>query len=619
MTVLALTALLLPGLAWWAWLGRRKQDPLVSLAQILGISLSLIALLAQAAFLLHLRFSPFIIGLLLAALAALAVTGLIKRPPQLPVKYRWHLLIGLLLFGGLIALRLYQARERLYQARELLLPAWVDSQHHYLIIRAILENRGLPDTLAPYLPVPFYYHFGFHAAAALFTALSGLPIGAAMLLLGQVLNAAISLSIYALGKALFDDWRPAAAAALLVGFATRMPAYYLSWGRSTLTAGMVLLPLAMAAALHLLQKPRSRRDTRLRDSLTLGVVTAGVLLSHYFASVLLAGFLLLLIPIFLIPRWSAPLTAVLRFAPVPLGTGLGLVLAAPWLLRVARYSPANTGVGVRLPQSFETLFSSDRWDYIRNLLGPVSNHALLIAAAAGLLLALILRQSVGFGLWSLLVGVLALPIGISLGPFRPDHFAIVLFLPAALWVGWLAWTAGYWLGGRLGKRWIPLALLALVVIGWAGWSLPMTRQILNPVTVMATQADLDALDWAAANTPPEARFFINTTYWLGGIHRGVDGGGWLLPYAGRWALVPTVFYSFSPDRDAVQQVRGWGERASTITTCSADFWALAAEAALDHIYIREGVGGMQPEGLAGCDGIRLVYAQEDVYIYAIEY
>jgi len=607
-TFLALTALLLPGLAWWAWLGQRKQDPLVSLAQILGISLSLIALLAEAAFLLRLRFSPVIIGPLLAALAALAVTGLVKRPPQLPGNNRWYLLIGLLLFGGLIAWRLYQARQ-------LLLPAWVDSQHHYLIIRTILENRGLPESLAPYLPVPFYYHYGFHAAAALFTALSGLPIGDAMLLLGQVLNAAISLSIYALGKALFDDWRPAAAAALLAGFATRMPAYYLSWGRSTLTAGMVLLPLAMGAALGLLKKPHSRRDNRPQDALTLGVLTAGVLLSHYFASVLLACFLMLLALVFLVPRWSAPLTALLRFAPVPLGTALGLGLAAPWLLRVARYSPARTGVS--LPQSFETLLSSGRWDYIPNLLGPASNHALLIAAGVGLLLALILRKAGGFGLWSLLIAVLALPIGITLGPFRPDHFAIVLFLPAAVWTGWLFWRAGAWLGKRLGQRWIPLAFLMLVVIGWAGWSFPFSAEIVNPVTVLVTQDDLDGLDWVAANTPPDARFFINTAYWLGGIYRGVDGGGWLLPYTGRWSLVPTVFYSFSPDQADVQQVRSWGEQAGAITTCSADFYALAMEANLDWIYLREGVGSLTAAALAGCEGIQQAYTNGGVSVFTL--
>lgn len=136
--------MLLPGLAGWAWLGRRGRDPMVTLAQIIGISLAAIALLAEWAFTLGFRFSLLGIGLLLTVFAALAVVGFIRRKPQFSKSHLWATLIGLALFGGLIAWRLHQADG-------LLLPNWVDSQHHYLIIRAILEQRGLPETLAPYL------------------------------------------------------------------------------------------------------------------------------------------------------------------------------------------------------------------------------------------------------------------------------------------------------------------------------------------------------------------------------------------------------------------------------------------------------------------------------------
>jgi hypothetical protein len=97
----------------------------------------------------------------------------------------------------------------------------------------------------------------------------------------------------------------------------------------------------------------------------------------------------------------------------------------------------------------------------------------------------------------------------------------------------------------------------------------------------------------------------------------VDGGGWLLPFTGRWALVPTVFYGFSPDADLREQLRDWGEDAGDITTCSDAFWALVEETELDWIYIREGVGSLQPEGLEGCAGIREVYGEDGVWIYRI--
>jgi len=606
-TVLAMIALLLPGLAWWAWLGKRKQDPLVSLAQIFGVSLSAIILLAEAAFILDFAFSWLSVIIVLVLFAALAVMGFAKRGVKFPEKCKFSFWIGLILFGFAIAFRLYQSRN-------LLLPNWVDSQHHYLIVKVILERGGLPETLAPYLSFPFYYHFGFHAVTALFTAVSGLAIGQAILVFGQILNASIGLSIYALGVTLWDDWRPAAAAAFLVGFATRMPAYYLSWGRYTLTVGLVLLPLAIGLSLQVIRPSRRKGDFA-----AMALLTAGVLLSHYFAAILLALFLVLLALVVLVPRFGKLWRALKVFYWVPAGAALGLMLAAPWLWRVAQFSPGSAGVGVNLPESVgAVLEGSGRWDYIWQLLGPASNHWLLLAAGFGVLVGLIRLKMVCFGIWSLLLAALSLPWTFTLRPFRADHFAIVLFLPTALWAGYLFWQAGHWLEKRFGRRWLSSVLTLSLVGAWIAWGLPLSTDIVNPVTVLVTEDDIDALAWVEENTPEDARFYINTAHWQSGMYRNVDGGGWILPYSGRWSLVPTVFYGFSPDADYVRQIRDWGERASTITTCSAAFWEIVDEADLGWVYIREGAGSLQPEGLLGCEGVRVVYNNGSVFVYQFE-
>ncbi len=606
MIALAFAALLLPGLAWWAWLGKRDQDPLISLAKVLGVSIAVISLTAEVFFLLGIRFSLARILLILWVVAAIALAGILRFGIRLPRKYHLHLLIGLILFGMTIAWRLYQARD-------LLLPNWVDSQHHYLIIRVMLEKGGLPGDLSPYLQVPFYYHYGFHAVAAFFTALSGLEIGESMLLLGQVLNAAISLSAYALAKTQWRDWRPAAAGALLVSFATRMPAYYLTWGRYTLTVGMILLPLALVQCFELVRKGSPKRDT-----LTLGILTAGVLLSHYFTAVLLALFMVLLAVVYLAPRWKRIRGAMVDFAGVPVGAGLGLLLAGPWLLRVVRLSVPTPGVGVNLPGSTgEILNGSGSWDYIFQLLGPTSNHWLLLAAVLGLILALVKLKCVSLALWTLILAVMSLPWTFVLRPFRPDHFAIVLFLPVALWAGTLFRQVGSWVGNWLKQGWVAVLLVSVLVVTWIAWSFPMSENIINRSTVLVTEDDLQALDWVRGNTPADARFYINTAHWLSNIHRGVDGGGWLLPYTGRWSLVPTVFYGFSPDKEMNQQLRGWGKSASEISTCSDAFWSLVEEAELGWVYVREGVGSLQPKALEGCEGMELVFSKGSVFIYEI--
>jgi hypothetical protein len=376
---LAFAALLLPGLAWWAWLGERREDPLVSLAQVVGVGMSVVILLTGVGFTLGVEFSRLTIILLLGVFALLALDGLLRKGVRLQRRYWPQVVIGMLVLGASIAWRLYQARD-------LLLPAWVDSQHHYLIIRAILDARGLPHDLSPYLPVPFYYHYGYHALAALFTALSGLPIGEAMLVLGQVLNAAIGLSTYALGKALWRNWRPALAAALLVSFATRMPAYYLSWGRYTLTVGLILLPLAMGVALEI-----ARGKARWGGMATLALLTAGILLSHYFAAVLLAAFLALLVLVRLVQGRRRLPQALMRVSWLINSALAGLLLAAPWLWRVAQYSASRPGIVSNLPESLETVITGEGGNYVWQLLGPTSNHWLLLPAGLGLVMALILR------------------------------------------------------------------------------------------------------------------------------------------------------------------------------------------------------------------------------------
>lgn len=606
MIFLAFAVLLLPGLAWWAWLGKRDQDPLISLTYIISISLSLIAVIAEGAFLLGVSFSAVSIIALVVLFTGLAAAGLFKNKITLPAMYHPHLWVGFALFAFTIALRLYQARE-------LLLPNWVDSQHHYLIVRAILENKGLPENLLPYLVTPFYYHYGFHAVTALFTAVSGLEIGQAMLILGQVLNAVISLSVYTLAKTIWKKWQPAAVAALLVSFVTRMPAYYLSWGRYTLTTGMLLLPVTITLCISLLDKSKKRFAIP-----TLAILVAGVLLTHYLAGLVLGIFILIFTLFTLFSRLQKYGKAIADLWPIITGSLAGLLLALPWLIRLFQFTISRKEIDLVLPVTAQTLFkTADRWAYVWKLLGPLSNTVLLGLAVLGLIIALARRRNLTFAIWSLVLILLTLPWSARLTPFREDHFAIILFFPITIWAGWLIWQTGCWLGKRLDRVWLSAAVSAVMVAMFIVWSYPLSSDIVNPVTVMVTQEDIEALDWVKENTPPDARFYINTAYWLNNTYRGVDGGGWLLPYTGRWAIVPTVFYGYAPDADQVNQIRSFGEIASTISLCSKDFYALVEDVNLSWVYLKQGVGGLQPQSLEGCQGIQKTYQNGKVTIYQI--
>jgi hypothetical protein len=629
----ALIVLALPGAAWLAWLPGGKADFFERLADAVGLSIALTALFGLAAFYLDLSWvGEGVLTWTALALLVVFLLGLLFRLPSrsdVLRPRRWLRLAGSLLgLLLLIALVIW----RLVQARSLTLPAWVDSVHHTLIVRLILERGGLPAALDPYIPVKFSYHYGFHLIAALFSLWSRSLPQETLLWLGQVINALVALSVYRLGKALWQDTRPAVLAALLVGFAFHMPAYYLTWGRYTLLTGLVVLPLAMAAAVQV-----SKGSTRAGDWLRLVLLTAGVALSHITALLLLGLFMALLLTFGLLTR----LAGRRRSRPRPAGKEpelfpeeatahrplldglwqpasaalLGLALAAPWLIRVWEQSGPQANLRVISPLDASQLSYGE---YILYLLGPRHNEILLILAGAGLIAALFKRSARLLAGWALLLALLTLPWGVRLDPFRPDHMAIVLFLPAALLIGDLV-DSGLGLLARLRLAWLRLTLqgvLTLALLALTGWGAWNTRDVLNPVTIFTDAADVEAITWVESNTPKDARFLINTALWMGSIYRGVDGGYWLQPAAGRDTLLPPVFYAYG-SKEYVEKINNWAERASRLTACDADFWSLVEEAGATFLYVHQGQGNLQPDSLVNCPGLVPVYRRDGVYIYEI--
>lgn len=593
---LAFVALLLPGLAWWLWLGDRRKDGAQALAEIVAISASFIMLGTLGFYTVRLKVTPLLLGIALGLCFGIALAGLIRRGKGAFNKTWLFALLGLAVAMA----------WRFWQARELVLPNWVDSQHHVLIVKKMIEFGGLPSTLEPYLPGPFYYHFGFHAVTALFSVLSGLDPAASVLVLGQAISACVGLSVYALAKQLGKDWRMGLLAAVFVTFATKLPGYYLTWGRYTLLIGAMLLPVAIAEAIHAWEN-----HDRWWKLAGLSLLTAGTLLSHYFTAFLFVLFLAALGAQWLLETLRRKSADWRLIASLAISALVGLVLASRWYYRIFVYSSAASRPVFRVMEA-ESL--KNAWDYLYYLIGPISGYVLIGLGLVGLLWSVFKTKKVHFQLWALLIMFFALPTGLRLMNFRYDYFALVVFIPIAI-------TSAFGivlLIGQLIKRKnlttiLILLLAALLSVGGA-WQ---NSRAVNTETVLATRSDLDALDWIKTHTPEDARFFINTAGWSTNTYRGVDGGGWILPITGRWSLAPTIFYSMIADQEYIQSVRDFGLRASTITECGEDFWLLVNDAEIDYLYIKEGMGSLRPEALIACDGINQLINIDGVHIYLI--
>ena len=616
--------LFLPGSAWKFFFWDPEQDAFERLAEALGLSVALSAVFALLGKLLGLHLWPALIigGYSIAAIPAFLALRRWWRGRTWGQGKADRLggespdrLDGKLVYLALALVFLVVLLWRFFQIRDIVLPLWVDSVHHVQIVVLFLENGGIPETFAPYMPVPFYYHYAFHVLAALFSFVSRLNAADAVLYLGQVLNAAVALAVYRLGKSLWGDWRRAVISALLVGFVTQMPAYYVTWGRYTLLTGMLLLPVIMASGLDIVNKGVTK--TRL---FTFGLLVAGILLTHYFAAVLLAVFLVILGIQVLVgnlrgaatPWWST-------WLPMLVAALLGLLAASPWLYHMWGFAQRGVEV-VAIPLSsegVEALYFPEYLTYLWRLLGPARSQAMLFAALPGLVIALWRRRSRAFGLWTLVLVLLSLPVGFYLAPFRPDHAAIILFLPSAMLIAELLVSIIDWV---VVEKLTTIKIIAVLVIfaSLVGWGIYETRSVINATTILANQDDVEALDWIAAHTPPDSRFGINVAHWQYGSYRGVDGGWWITPLTGRMASLPNGLYGMG-DREYIEQVNLIASQFSKLTGCSPAFWKLVQLEDLTHIYVSAKRGSMQPDHFVDCAGLELIYQNESVYLYRIEY
>jgi hypothetical protein len=609
--LVAAAVLLLPGLAYVACFAPRDRDPLEVLADAGGLSLALLALSGEFAFFFDFPLLQQDLRWLVVAYTLAAFAGLLFRK-QFTWKGLGVFLSGLILLAGLSAWRLYQARD-------LLFPAWVDSVHHTLIVEKILEAGGLPDNLEPYLPVPFYYHYGFHLAAALFSKISGASPAESLLWFGQVISALATLAVYRLAKQAFGDWKRALLAALLVGFVFHMPAYYLSWGRYPLLTGLAVLSPAAASAVEVVQHPQRRGAFW-----QLVLLTGGLALVHYLALVVLGLVFFSFIAVRLAPILWAPLRDLrgrLQHAwQLPLAGVLGIALASLWLLRLYHFLPFIASFGIsELPQITQGLLADDQVQYILTLLGPQPSHFLLALAGLGLLIAAFqparLSSARWLVVWALVMALLSLPWGVKISGFRPDHFAILMFLPASLLSSHLLVSGAEATSKRLARS-VGAGLLLLASAGLLVFGGRTTVDIINPVTVFVDRADLQALNWINDNVPMGARFYHFPVYWQADIYRGADGAAWLLPYTKRFSMVPPAVYKWASPA-YWQPINDWAQRAQTLQGCSPDFWALVSDADLTHLYLREGVGSLQASQLGECARLQVLYDHAGVAVYEI--
>lgn len=580
-----------------------------ALAVALSMALLPLAMLWTTA--LGLRWSRAVVIVVYALIAAgLAWRYRRNRPPKLSLSFCGHHLALAAIVGFSLAIRLAMVRD-------LAAPAWVDPVHHATIIRMILETGGVPGSYAAAMQAEgSWYHPGFHSLAAVFHWLSGLGLPENLLLLGQILNAAVILGMYLFVSALTHDRRAGLFAALIAGVFSPMPAYYTSWGRYTQLAGLVVLP----GALRLILASLADRSPSWKRRLGLWGLTAlacgGLFLIHYrvatFLALLLAAHLLgeILRSLDRQPLWKSLPPSLSRLGVL---LGMTFVLTLPWWPSL--YSSMIVPRLALNPPVAQPLAVD--W----GLLTPASGKAALILAAGGLVWTIARVRWFGpvLALWAGLLylsanqGMLRLPINTGINKTSVE---IMLFMPIATLGGFLI---SDWIGLIAG--FIPARLyrlsVAVVVAGVAGLSLLGAQRllpILNPSTLLFRQADRAAIRWIDQNLGTDERLVINPFLWGYGLYAGQDGGFWITPLSGRNTLPPPVIYGLG-EASLVKRITQASRQALERGKDPAGLHALMQEQGLGYIYTGARGGAISPGALSQSPLFETVYHQDGVWIF----
>jgi hypothetical protein len=523
--------------------------------------------------------------------------------------------------GLLLGIVVTTTLVRLYVVRDLPAGMWGDSYHHTLIAQLLVDNHGLFASWQPYAPLTtFTYHYGFHANAAFFHWLSGIDVPHCVVWVGQALNAAAVPLAYLLAARLSGDRWAGVWAAVITGFVSMIPGYYVNWGRYTQLAGQAITPALFICWAGLLEAERRSW----RQLLLAGLTTASLICTHYRVAVFAACFLVGYGLVSLVRRRSLHEAGEMAVRGAA-GAAIGLALAAPWLLNVRNGQLMRITTTVLANQASPdavAMANAIPTDQLFTLFLP---PYLLVPALAGVLLALWKRNwgMLAIGLWPWLLLLAANPNLIGLpGAALLTNFAVLIatYLIIAPLAGYaIAWAQG-WLPSH------PSATggLALTLAGICIWGTAQQVSILDTRTFMLiTPADAQALAWVREHTPPDARFLVNSMAAnLDSVTVGTDGGWWM-PLLGRRAstLPPITYVSEGTERpDYAREVDGFGKAIRDAGPTSAEGVRLLCDAGVRYIYSGQRIdpsGRMDVEALMNSPRYRQIYDRDGVAIFEL--
>lgn len=613
----------LPGACWMTWGGIGRGWPWASRG---ALALSIGGATYPLLFYLTpwMAWGPLTLGGLLAGLALLTLAGWVRarrgetRPHPAPFA-RVDLLDAAT--GGVLLLTL---GVRAWVAHRYPFPGWTDSLHHTLLTSLTAATGQLPTTLEPYFPIPLdMYHRGLYALSAPVVWLAQAPAHTALLWTAQVMNALAALAVY-----LLLERRAGRVAGLVgvlvVGLLSFQPAFYVNWGRFTQLASQAILPAAWWVAMHSLRLWRDEGIHRRTWGWVLlaAWLSAGVFLLHYRVAVFYLPWLAL--GMLEVIGWRPTGTIIRRTLLAAAAIGLlALVLLSPVIGTAVRAyvaeqtSVATTALGdpVQAAAVREAYFVfpwATFWDLA---LRPWLFWLTVAALGVGLVRGIPLVWS--SLIWALLLFSLGNAYLLRIPLLNVTNLGAVLiltYLPAAIILGTVAADLVRLLPGDWQSP-VRRGLAAAAIVAALVWT-PIRAGDVEPFRYFVTPADARALAWVRDNTPADARFAVNTLFWLPQMPHGTDAGYWI-PYLTGRTMTAGVMLLDLADQSEIERVVADSHAAVAVAADPTQVGELSARGVT---YLYAGALGnfggpaFDVDKLAAQPGVEIVYQEGAVAV-----
>lgn len=154
---------------------------------------------------------------------------------------------------SLVALFIAFIFLRLAFVSKVIVPLYFDSAQHYLIIDSLIRSLDSNELPLWGALTGSYYHMGFHLLTAFIVSTLRADIIDVILILGQMIVAAIPLSMFPIIKQETQSNAAGFFAVLLAAFGWYMPAYAVNWGKYPALTSLPLITFVVTLAYLTLQ------------------------------------------------------------------------------------------------------------------------------------------------------------------------------------------------------------------------------------------------------------------------------------------------------------------------------------------------------------------------------